>query len=83
MSNINEKDLCCRVNDGKRSTSTDEIRNGARHHEGGEDDEGDQQECEPRSGQRRDQVRRKFNSGYSLSFFLVVSSSTCSMGPPL
>ena len=48
-------------------------------HEKGGKDEVDPQEGELRSGQRRDEVRRKSVSGHSLCFFLFVSISTCSM----
>ena len=41
MPNIDERDLDCEVDDGERTTGTDETRSGARHHEGrGRDDEG-------------------------------------------
>ena len=79
MPNIDDRDLGLRVDYGKRSTGTDEIQNGVMDHVKGGDDEGDPQEGELRSGQRRDEVRRKFDSGHSLRFFLVVSSSTCFM----
>ena len=79
MPNIDDRDLGRRVDDGKRSTGTNEIKNGATNHEKGEDDEGDPQKGEFRSRQRRDEVLRKSDSGHSLSFFLDLSSSTCSM----
>ena len=41
MPNIDERDLGRRVDDGKPSTGTDEIKNGAMDHEKGGDDEGD------------------------------------------
>ena len=34
--NIDERDLDCRVGGGERSIDTDEIRNGAKDHKGGE-----------------------------------------------
>ena len=71
MPNTDCRDLSRRVDDGKRSTSTDEIKNRAMDHEKGEGDEGDPQEGELRSGQRRDEVRRKSDSGHSLRFFLA------------
>ena len=80
MPNIDDGDLGRRVDDDKRSTGTDEIENGAMDHEKRGEDEGDPQEGELRSKQRRDEVRRKSDSGqYSLRFFLFVSISTCSM----
>ena len=79
MPNTDDRDLGRRVDDDKRSTGTDEIENGAMDHEKGGEDEGDPQEGELRSGQRRDEVRRKSDSGNSLRFFLFVSISTCSM----
>ena len=79
MPNFDDSGIGRRVDDGTRSTDTDKIKNGAMDHEKGGDDEGDSQEGELRSGQRRDEVRRKFDSGYHLRFFLVVSSSTCSI----
>ena len=79
MPNTDDRDLGRRVDDDKRSTGTDEIENGARDHEKGGKDEGDPQEGEIRSGQRRDEVRRKSDSGHSLRFLLFVSISTCSM----
>ena len=47
------------------------------HEKGGGDE--DQQEGELHSGQRRDEVRRKSDSGYSFLFFLDLSNLTCSM----
>ena len=79
MPNIDGRVMGRRVDDGKRSTGADEIKNRAMDHEKGEDDEGDPQEGELRSGQRRDEVRRKSDYGHAFRFFLVVSSSTCSM----
>ena len=79
MPNIHDRDLGHRVDDGKRSTGTDGIKNGAMDHEKGGGDEGDPQEGELRSGQRRDEVRQKSGSGHSLRFFLDLSNSTCSM----
>ena len=79
MSNTDDRDLGRTVDDDKRSTGTDEIENGAMDHEKGGEDEGDPQEGELRSRQRRDEVRRKSDSGYSLRFFLFVYISTCSM----
>ena len=79
MPKTDGRDLGRRVDDDKRSTGTDEIENGAMDHEKGGEDEGDPQEGELRSGQRRDEVRRKYNSGHSLRFFLFVSILTCSM----
>ena len=38
--NIDDRDLGRRVDDGKRSTGTDEIKNGAMDHEKGGEDEG-------------------------------------------
>ena len=40
MPNIDERDLGHRVDDGKRSTGTDGIKNGAMDHEKGGGDEG-------------------------------------------
>ena len=78
MSNIDDRDLSHRVDDGKRSSGIDGIKNGAIDHEKGGGDEGDPQEGELRSGQRRDEVRRKSNSGQSFRFFLdFPSNSTC------
>ena len=79
MPNIDDRDLGHRVDDGKRSTGTDEIKNGAMDHEKGGGDVGDPQEGELRSGQRRDGIRRKSDSGHSLRFFLDLSNLTCSM----
>ena len=79
MPNTDDRDLGRRVDDEKRGTGMDEIENGAMDHEKGGEDEGDPQEGELRSGQRRDEVRRKSDSGHSLRFFLFVSISTCSM----
>ena len=79
MPNTDDWDLGRRVDDDKRSTGTDEIENGGMDHEKGGEDEGDPQEGELRSGQRRDEVRRKSDSGDSLRFFLFVYISTCSM----
>ena len=79
MPNTDDRDLGRRVDDDKRSTGTDEIENGAMNHEKGGEDEGDPQEGELCSGQRRDEVRRKSDSGHSLRFFLFVSISACSM----
>ena len=76
MPNIDDRDLGRRVDEGKRSTDTDEIKNGAMDHEKGGEDEGDRQEGEIRSGQHRDEVKRKSDFGNSLRFFLFVSSST-------
>ena len=59
MPNIDDRDLGRRVDEGKRSTGTNEINNGAIDHEKGGGDEGDPQEGKPRSGQRRDEVRQK------------------------
>ena len=77
--NTDDRDLCRRVDDDKRSTGTDEIENGAMDHEKGGKDEGDPQEGELCSGQRRDELRRKSDSGHSLCFFLFVSNLTYSM----
>ena len=79
MSNTDDRDLGRRVDDDKRSTDTDEIENGAMDHDKGGEDEGDSQEGELCSGQRRDEVRQKSDSGHSLRSFLFVSISTCSM----
>ena len=79
MPNTDDRDLGRRVDDDKRSTGMDEIENGAMDHEKGVEDEGDPQEGELRSGERRDEVKRKSDSGYSLRFFLFVSILTCSM----
>ena len=79
MSNTDNRDLGRRVDDDKRSTGTDEIENGAMDHEKGGQDEGDPQKGELCSGQRRDEVRRKSDSGHSLRSFLYISISTCSM----
>ena len=62
MPNTDDRDLGRRVDDYIRSTGTDEIKNGAMDHEKGGEDEGDPQEGELRSGQRRDEVRRKSDS---------------------
>ena len=83
MSNPDDRDLGRRVDDDKRSTGTDEIENGAMDHEKGGENEGDPQEGELCSGQRRDEVRRKSDSGHSLRSFLFVSISTCYMEPAL
>ena len=79
MSNTDNRDLGRRVDDDKRSTGTDEIENGAMDHEKGGQDEGDPQKGELCSGQRRDEVRRKSDSGHSLRSFLYISISMCSM----
>ena len=79
MPNIDDRDLGRRIDDEKRSTGTDEIENEAMDHEKGGDDEGGPQEGELCSGQRRDKVRQKSNSGHSLRSFLFLSISTCSM----
>ena len=79
MPNTDDRDLGRRVDDDKRSTGTVEIENGATDHEKGGEDEGDPQEGELCSEQRRDEVRRKSDSGHSLRFFLFVYISTCSM----
>ena len=81
MPKTDDRDLGRRVDHDKRSTGTDEIENGAMDHEKGGEDEGDPQEGELRSEQRRDEVRRKSDSGHSLRFFLFVYISTCSMEP--
>ena len=70
ISNIDDRDLGHRVDAGKRSSGTDGIKNGAMDQEKGGGDEGDPQEGELHSGQRRDEVRRKSNSGHS---FLILS----------
>ena len=75
MSNTDDRDLGRRVDDDKRSTGTDEIENGAMDHEKGGEDEGDPQEGELCSGQRRDEVRRKsepFSSFLSLCIYFDV-----------
>ena len=77
--NADGRNLRRRVDDDKRSTGTDEIENGEMDHEKGGEDEGDPQEGELCSGQRRDEVRRKSDSGHSLRFFLFVCILTCSM----
>ena len=82
MLNTEDRDLGRRVDDDIRSTGTDEIKNGAMDHEKGGEDEGDPQEGELRSGQRRDEVRRKPDFGRSFRSFLSVSNLTCSMDPP-
>ena len=69
MPNIDGRDMGRRVDDGKQSTDPYEIKNEAMDHEKGADDEGDQQEGKLRSGQRRDEVRLKSDSGHSLRFF--------------
>ena len=79
MPNTDDRDLGRRVDDDIRSTGTDEIKNGAMDHEKGGENEGSPQEGELRSGQRRDEVTRKPDSGRSLRFFLFVSISMCSM----
>ena len=58
MPNIDSKNLGRRVDDGKQSTGTDEIKNGAMGHEKGGGDEEDPQEGERRIGRRRNEVRR-------------------------
>ena len=84
MPNIDDRHLVDRIVDSdKRSTGTDEIKNGAMNHEKGVDDEGDPQEGKLRSWQRRDEVRRKSDSGHYLRFFLALSYSNCSMGSAL
>ena len=80
MPNIDDRDLGRRVDDDKRSTGTDEIKNGAMDNEKGGGDEGGPQEGELRSGQRRDEVRQKSDSGYSLRFFLALSNSNLFYG---
>ena len=83
MSNIDDRDLGHRVDGGKRSSGIDGIKNGAIDHEKGGGDEGDPQKGELRSGQRRDEVRRKSDSGQSFPFFLdFPSNSTCLWNPP-
>ena len=57
--NIDDGDLSRRVDDGKRSTGTDEIKNGAMDHEKGGGGEGDPQESELPSGQRRDELDKR------------------------
>ena len=79
MPNTDDRDLGRIVDDDKRSTGTDEIEDRVMDHEKGGEDEGDPQKGELRSGQRRDEVRRKSDSGHSLRFFLFVYISTCSM----
>ena len=79
MPKTDDRDLGRRVGNDKRSTGTDEIENGAMDNEKGGEDEGDPQKGELCSGQRRDEVRRKSDSGHSLRFFPVVSISTCFM----
>ena len=64
MPNTDDRDLGRKVDDNKRSTGTDEIKNGAMDSEKGGEDEGDPQEGELRSGQRRDEVRRKSDFGH-------------------
>ena len=64
MPNIDDMNLGHKVDDGKWSTGTDGIRNGAMGHVKRGDDEGDPQEGELSSGQRRDEVRRKSDSGH-------------------
>ena len=66
MPNTDDRDLGRRVDDDIRSTGTDEIENGAMDHDKGGEDEGYPQKGELRSGQRRDEVRRKSDSGRSL-----------------
>ena len=83
MPNTDDGDLGRRVDDDIRSTGTDEIKNGEMDHQIGREDEGDPQEGELRSGQRRDEVRRKSDSGSSLRSFLFVSISPCFMEPAL
>ena len=78
MPNIDDRVLRRRIDDGKRSTRTDEIKNGAMDHEKGRyDKQRDPQEGKLRSGQRRGEVRRKSDSDHSLRFFLAPSKSTC------
>ena len=57
--NIDDADLGRRVDDGKRSTGTDKIKNGAMDHEKGGGGEGDPQEGKLRSGQRRDELDKR------------------------
>ena len=82
MPNIDDRDLGLGVDDAERSTGPDSSRNRARDNEKGEIMK-DPQECKPRCGKRRDEVRRNSDSGYSLILFLAVTSSTCSMESPL
>ena len=83
MPNTDDRDLGRRVDDDIRSTGTDEIKNEATGHEKGGEGEGDPQEGELRCGKRRDEARRKSDSGRSLGSFLFVSISTCSTEPAL
>ena len=78
MPNINDRDLGHRVDNIKRSSGTDEIKNGAMNHGKEQDYEGDSQEGELHSGQRRDKVRQTSYFGHFLHLFLALSSSTCS-----
>ena len=57
--NIDDGDLGRRVDDVKRSTDTDEIKNGAMDHETGGGDKGDPQKGELRSGQRQDELDKR------------------------
>ena len=72
MPNTDDRDLGLRVDDHIRGTGMDEIKNGAMDHEIGGEDEGDPQEGELRSGQRRDEVRGKSDSGRSLRSSLCI-----------
>ena len=72
MPNTDDRDLGRRVDDDIRSTGTDEIKNGAMDHDKGGEDEGGPQEGELCSGQRRDEVRRKSDSGRSLRASLCI-----------
>ena len=83
MPKIDDRDLGRRVDDGKPSTGTDEIKNGAMDHEKGGDDERDSQEGEFCSRQRWNEVRRKSDSCHSLCLFLALSRSVCSMASAL
>ena len=82
MPNIDDRDLGHRVDDGKRSSGTDGIKNGAMDHQKGGGDEGDPQEGELRSGQRRDEVRRKFDSTILFVSFSISSIRPVVWNPP-
>ena len=82
MSNTDDRDLGRRVDDDKRSTGTDEIENRTMDHEKGGEDDGDPQEGELCTGHRRDEVRRKSDSGDSLRSFLLVSIRRALWNPP-
>ena len=82
MPNTDDRGIGRKADDGKRSTGTDEIKNGAMDHEKGRDDEGGPQEGELRSGQRRDEVRQKLGSGLLFAFFSMYLVRRVLWNPP-